>query len=77
MKRPALPLLAGLLILLTGCNRTPGESDDATVANRATALERAADQTTDAMINQINEESRQTATETLPVAGSTAGKARK
>jgi hypothetical protein len=77
VRRPALLLSAVLLALLTGCNSASGESDEATMANRATALERAADQTTDATINQINEESRQTATETLPVSGSSAGKAKK
>jgi hypothetical protein len=66
-----------MLAVLSGCNSTTGESDEASVANRATALERAADATTDATINQINEESKQTATVTAPANGSPAGKSKK
>jgi hypothetical protein len=45
------------LLLLAGCSRgAAGESDASETANRAKALQRTADATTDELINQINAE---------------------
>jgi hypothetical protein len=45
------------LLLLAGCSRgAAGESDASETANRAKALQRTADATTDELINQISAE---------------------
>jgi hypothetical protein len=72
-----LPLIAVLLTLLSGCQSSGGETDDTTLLNRASALERSADATTDATIKQIEDESDQDSTGTSSAAGSAAGKAKK
>jgi hypothetical protein len=58
----ALPLL-----ILAGCSGgSTGESDAAEIANRAQSLQRSADVTTDALINQINAEANERAAGEAP-----------
>jgi PBP1b-binding outer membrane lipoprotein LpoB len=46
------------MLFLAGCSgESAGESDAKEIANRAQSLQRSADVTTDALINQINAES--------------------
>jgi hypothetical protein len=55
--RWSLPLPAILALALVGCNgREGGETDPAALSNQAESLERAANATTDQLIEQIEEE---------------------
>ena len=46
-----------LALLLAGCGGGQGgESDPAEITNRAESLQKAADETTDALVNQLNAE---------------------
>jgi hypothetical protein len=55
--KPSLFPLALLPLVLAGCNgRAGGETDPTALANQAESLERAANATTDELIEQIEDE---------------------
>jgi hypothetical protein len=60
-------LFALPLFFLAGCtNGSAGESDATEIANRAQSLQRSADVTTNALINQINAEANERAAGEAP-----------
>jgi hypothetical protein len=62
-------------LLLAACNSAPEEASEAEIANRAESLERAADATTDDLINQIEAQAAAEMTAEAPVPAANASNA--
>jgi hypothetical protein len=64
------PIYVAIALAISGCgDRAPEELDDATLKNRAAALERLAAETTDAQIRQIEADAATSADPSRPDEG--------